>query len=81
MTHTYKINGMTCDGCRTKVENALNTIEGVQATVTLNPMEATITMEKHVPTEELQDALSAAGNYTIQMTLPPSHDGHHHQPH
>jgi P-type Cu+ transporter len=76
MTHTYKINGMTCDGCRTKVEKALNTLSGVQATVTLNPMEATITMEKHVPTEDLQKALSTAGNYTIEMTHHPA-DGAH----
>lgn len=67
MTHNYKLTGLSCDGCRTKVENALNAIEGVSAVVTLDPMEATITMEKHVPTEELQKALSGAGHYTIEM--------------
>ncbi|MEP7094096.1 MAG: heavy metal translocating P-type ATPase, partial [Flavobacterium sp.] len=68
MTHQYIISGMSCDGCRTKVEKTLNTIEGIQAEVTLNPPLATITMEKHVPTEKLQDVLSEAGKYTIEMT-------------
>lgn len=67
MIHTYKITGMTCDGCREKVENALNAMDGVSAVVTLEPPHATITMQKHVPTEKLQGALSAAGNYTLEM--------------
>ena len=76
MTHTYKITGISCDGCRNKVEKALNTIDGISAVVTLNPMEATITMDTHVSTEKLQEALSVAGNYTIEMTHHPSHDEH-----
>ncbi len=67
MTHQYIISGMSCNGCRTKVEKTLNEIEGIQAEVNLNPGEATITMDKHVATEKLQEALSAAGNYTIEM--------------
>jgi Cu+-exporting ATPase len=67
MIHTYKITGMSCDGCRTKVEKTLNAIEGISAVVTLDPPIATITMEKHIPIEQLQTALTAAGNYTIVM--------------
>ncbi|MFH6944461.1 heavy metal translocating P-type ATPase [Flavobacterium sp. FlaQc-50] len=67
MTHQYIISGMSCNGCRTKVENTLNTIEGVQAVVTLNPQTATITMDKHVATEKFQEVLTAAGKYTIEM--------------
>ena len=52
MTHQYKISGMSCNGCRTKVENTLNSIQGVTAKVTLEPPIATITMEKHIPTIE-----------------------------
>jgi Cu2+-exporting ATPase len=58
---------MSCDGCRKKVEEALNSIAGVKAVVTLDPPEATITMDKHVPTEKLQAVLSQAGNYSIEM--------------
>lgn len=67
MIHTYNITGMTCDGCRTKVEKALNTIEGVQSSVTLEPPIATIIMEKHIPVMQLQDVLFAAGKYTIAI--------------
>lgn len=66
MTHTYKITGMTCNGCRTKVEKTLNAIEGIEAQVTLDPPMAVITMDKHVPTAQLQDSLSKAGKYTIE---------------
>ncbi|MEO8236915.1 MAG: heavy metal translocating P-type ATPase [Flavobacterium sp.] len=92
MTHQYIISGMSCDGCRTKVEKTLNTIEGIQAEVTLNPPLATITMEKHVQTEKLQDVLSESGKYTIEMTTAETsaksccsgqkkdnHEGHHHK--
>ena len=54
MTHTYTITGMTCNGCRSKVEKTLNAIDGVEAKVSLNPSIATITMEKHIPKEFLQ---------------------------
>lgn len=68
MIHTYNITGMTCDGCRAKVEKSLYTIEGIKAKVSLNPPTATITMEKHISIEKLQEALSAAGKYTIEMS-------------
>ncbi|KRT17925.1 hypothetical protein ASU31_01125 [Pedobacter ginsenosidimutans] len=67
MEHRYKISGMSCQGCRAKVENALNSIDGISAKVSLEPAEAIISMEKHVPTEKLQKTLSAAGNYGIEM--------------
>lgn len=67
MKHTYTVTGMSCDGCRTKVEKTLNAMEGIEAAVTLSPPEAVIIMEKHIPTTVLQDALSAVGKYTITM--------------
>ncbi|MFV8341709.1 heavy metal translocating P-type ATPase [Flavobacterium sp. XS2P39] len=67
MKHTYTITGMSCDGCRSNVEKALNSIDGIQATITLDPPIAEITMDKHIPTKQLQEALTAAGNYTIVM--------------
>ena len=68
MAHTYIISGMTCDGCRTKVEKTLNAVEGIEAKVSLNPSIATITMEKHIPLAQLQEALSAVGKYTLEVT-------------
>lgn len=66
MEHKYKIGGMSCNGCRTRIEEALNKIEGVAAAVTLNPPVANIKMERHISTEIFQKALSAIGHYTIE---------------
>ncbi len=68
MTHTYNITGMTCDGCRSKVEKTLNSIKGIKASVVLQPPVATLTMEKHIPITQLQEALTAVGKYTIEMS-------------
>ena len=62
MTHTYTITGMTCNGCRTKVEKALNEMDGVEAVVSLKPPLATITTVKNVPIFKFQKALYSAGN-------------------
>ncbi len=67
MTHTYTITGMTCDGCRSKVEKTLNSIEGIKASVVLQPPVATLTMEKHIPITQLQEVLTAVGKYTISI--------------
>lgn len=67
MKHTYKITGMTCMGCRSHVEKALNNIEGVNdAEVNLEKGEAVIEMNKHLPVTELKAGLAkAGGNYHI----------------
>ncbi|MEO5912367.1 MAG: heavy metal translocating P-type ATPase [Pelobium sp.] len=65
MKHTYKISGMTCNGCRTNAENALNTMEGIKATVTLNPPEAIVESDTHIAIAKLQEALSVKTHYTI----------------
>ena len=67
MKHTYKVTGMSCDGCRTKVEKALNEINGItKATVTL-PDTAIIEMDTHIATETMQEILTKAGNYAIEV--------------
>ncbi|MDR6944768.1 heavy metal translocating P-type ATPase [Mucilaginibacter pocheonensis] len=67
MKHTYSITGMISDISCNEVENALNKLEGISAEVTLNPAEAIITMDKHIPTEKLQEAIAAVGAYSIKM--------------
>ena len=78
MKHTYEITGMSCQGCRQKVEDTLNKIEGVSSVVTLDPPQATVTMQNHVPTEKLQAALSIAGDYKIVMSGHQHTGGHNH---
>lgn len=50
---------MTCNGCRTSVEDKLNAIDGVlNATVDLEKAEAIIEMSSYIPISVLQKALS-----------------------
>ena len=66
MRYEFKIEGMMCEHCRTHVEKALNSIDGVTATVTLNPPVAILKAEKKLELEELQHIITdKAGNYTI----------------
>ncbi|QFZ55865.1 copper-translocating P-type ATPase [Oceanihabitans sp. IOP_32] len=67
MTHTYHIHGMTCNGCRSHVENLLSKVEGVlKATVNLEKAEATIETDSHIPIETFQKALKKDGDtYSI----------------
>lgn len=82
MQHSYKISGMSCDGCKSHVEQVLQNVEGVRSvTVDLAQAQATITMDEHVPLERLQQALSDdGGNYGISMEGH-EHHGHHHETH
>src|SRR5690554_1240671 len=67
MKHTYHIHGMTCNGCRSHVENTLSEVEGVlKATVNLEKKEALIEMVSHIPLETFQEALKKdGGSYSI----------------
>lgn len=68
MTHTYAVSGMTCNGCRTHVAEALSKVAGVtDVSVDLAAKEATLTMDSHVPLEKLQAALGADGPYGIHL--------------
>ena len=64
----YKVEGMMCNHCRMHVEKALNNLEGIRATVTLDPPIATIefTDGKSYTLEELQAQITKeAGDYQI----------------
>jgi len=67
MKHTYKITGMTCNGCRTNAEDTLNNIKGVtKATVNLEEGKAEVDMENHISTETFQQEFLKAGlHYSI----------------
>lgn len=69
MTHTYKIHGMTCNGCRSHVEQTLSEIENVsKASVNLEKGEAIVEMEKHIPLDVFQKAFEDdGGSYSISL--------------
>lgn len=70
MTHTYKIHGMTCNGCRGHVEKILNSVAEVsKASVDLEKAEAVIEMENHIPLAVFQQVLKDdGGRYSISLS-------------
>ncbi len=69
MKHTYRITGMTCNGCRSHVEKVLNAVDGVvEASVDLKKAQAEISMNRHIEIEKFEEALQKdGGNYHIMM--------------
>jgi P-type Cu+ transporter len=69
MKHIYSISGMSCNGCRSHVEEALKTVRGVtNVSVDLAKAEAIIEMESHIPIEVFEEALkNSGGNYFISL--------------
>ncbi|WP_082458630.1 heavy-metal-associated domain-containing protein [Pedobacter sp. Leaf216] len=58
MTHTYQLTGMTCGGCENKVKNNLLLLPDVTAVeVSKDSNSATISMDKHIGLNTLQQAL------------------------
>ena len=67
MVQEFKITGMGCSGCVTRVKNALmNIADVVDASVRLEDPQAVITMSNAVSTGLLQEALYKVGHYTIR---------------
>jgi heavy metal translocating P-type ATPase len=69
MKHTYQIQGMTCNGCRSHVEKTLQGIAGVSnVSVDLEKAEATIEMGSHIGISTFQEALKKdGGRYSIHL--------------
>jgi Cu2+-exporting ATPase len=76
MKHSYSIHGMTCNGCRSHVEETLSKVPGVKNVgVNLEKEEAIIEMEFHIPIETFQDAMQKdGGKYSIHT---PGDHNHH----
>lgn len=74
MIHDYTISGMTCSGCEATVKNLLSKVEGVKkVTIDLQKAAASVEMDKHVSTNELQQALAAHPKYQLsdEAVIPP----------
>jgi len=66
MTHTYKISGMTCEGCQAKVQGLLSKVPGANnVEIDLAKGEATIEMDKHIATDDLKEALNDYPKYQL----------------
>lgn len=60
-TKVVIVEGMTCDHCRTRVENRLNEMDGISANVNLKRKEAVIRAEREISDEEIIAAVERAG--------------------
>lgn len=58
---TIGVEGMTCSNCKLRVENALNSEEGIWAQVNLKEKKAQIRMKTLIPEDELRRIVSRAG--------------------
>ncbi len=67
MKATIKIEGMTCNHCKMRVEKALNAIDGVAASVDLAAKNAELTLSKEVSREALENAVRNAGYEPIEI--------------
>ncbi len=67
-TKILKIEGMMCDHCRSHVESALNAIDGVKASVSLQKAEAECRLEKPVADEVLTKAVTDAGYKAVPLS-------------
>ena len=64
----YQVEGMMCNHCRMHVEKALNSLEGVSASVTLDPPAAEVRFTgRTYSDEELQRAVAEAGDYRLKV--------------
>ncbi|QDW27379.1 heavy-metal-associated domain-containing protein [Pedobacter sp. KBS0701] len=61
MKHTYQLTGMTCGGCENKVKSSLLILPDVTTVeVSKEANTATISMDKHIGLDSLQQALGGA---------------------
>lgn len=66
MTHTYHVSGMTCSGCQAKVQTLLSKVAGVKnVSIDLSKGEAIISMDKHIATDVLKEALKEYPKYQL----------------
>ena len=64
MKKVLTIEGMMCGHCTSRVEQALNAIDGVTAEVSLDNKTATVSSTKEISQETLVKAVTDAG-YTV----------------
>jgi len=58
---TIGVEGMTCNKCRERVENALNVMDGVWAEVSLAEKTARVRMKERISDEDLTKTITRRG--------------------
>lgn len=65
---SLKIKGMSCSHCATRVEKALNSLDGVEAKVDLASNSATLTLAKELSNEEIKKAVENVGYEVTEIS-------------
>ncbi len=68
MKKVIDITGMTCAHCSSRVEKALNGLDGVEAKVNLKKNQATVTLADNITDDMLNAAISEAGYKATQIS-------------
>ena len=67
MQKTLIVEGMSCQHCKRRVEEAVGSISGAKAEVNLDTKEVVVTMQQEVADEALKEAISEAGYDVTQI--------------
>lgn len=68
MKKIIEIEGMQCEHCKARVENTLNAMEGVKASVNLAKKQAVVSLSKDIEDTILKEAISEAGYEVTSIT-------------
>lgn len=64
-TSVLTIDGMVCGSCASKIENALNVLDGVWAAADVNTKEVTVRMKQPIDEKLLRETVNNLGPYTV----------------
>ena len=67
MKKTIKVEGMKCEHCAAKLEQMLNTVEGVTARVDFPTCTATLEADHDIPDDDLRGMVDFAGYQAVEM--------------
>jgi copper chaperone CopZ len=60
-TKVVHIEGMRCENCHRRVQNALNSIEGVNAKINGDKKQALVKMDRNIDDSEIEKAITGMG--------------------
>lgn len=62
-----KIEGMTCEHCKSRVESYIATIDGAAAKVNLKKKIALVSLEKNVTDDQIREVIEKAGYEVVEI--------------
>ena len=65
---TVKIDGMVCDHCSGRIQNALNSIEGISAKVIRSKGKAVVKLGRQIGDEELKKIITDLGYHVTVIS-------------